>query len=116
LKLYVSVAAVSFFVALSGAMMPGRMMLVTATASRKHGFRARPLMSTSHAALELVMVMVLFTGVRQLITRERLIGGLGIAGALVLVWMGIAAIAYARSANLIIIAGLFAATGIRRFL
>ena len=100
MKLYVSVAVVSFFVALSGAMMPGPMMLATVTASRKHGFRAGPLIATSHAALELVMVMVLFTGARQLLTRERLIGGLGIVGALVLAWMGIAAIAYARSATL----------------
>lgn len=100
MKLYVSVAAVSFFVALSGAMMPDPMMLATVTASRKHGFRAGPLVSASHGALELVMVMVLLAGARQLLTGERLIGGLGIAGALVLVWMGIAAVAYARSATL----------------
>jgi len=98
-KLYASVAAMSFLVALSGAMMPGPMMLVTVTASRKHGLRAGPLISTAHAVLELAMVLILFAGARHLLTHQRFVGGLGILGAMVLVWMGIAAIAYARSAT-----------------
>lgn len=99
MKPYLSVAVVSFLVALSGAMMPGPMMLVTITASRKHGLRAGPLITTAHAALELAMVLMLFAGARQLLTHGRFVGGLGIVGAAVLTWMGIVAILYARSAT-----------------
>ena len=97
---YGGIAVFSFLIGLSGALIPGPMMLATVTSSRKHGYVAGPLISAAHAVQELIMVVALVFGASRLLVNDHLIGGVSFAGAAVLAWMGIAAIRYSRSASL----------------
>jgi len=97
---YGGIAVFSFLIGLSGALIPGPMMLATVTSSRKHGYIAGPLISATHALQELVMVVALVFGASKLLVNDRLIGAVSFTGAAVLAWMGVAAIRYSRSASL----------------
>ncbi len=57
-----SIALSSFVIALSGALSPGPLLVVTMSRSISYGAREGPLISLGHSILELIMVTMLIFG------------------------------------------------------
>jgi len=77
----------SFIIALSGALMPGPVLTITISESTKRGFIAGPLIVLGHAILEISLLVLLVLGFADLINNPALLGIVGIAGGLVLLWI-----------------------------
>ena len=69
--------------------MPGPLLTVTIAESARRGFIAGPLLIVGHAILELLLVVALVLGFREILSSTRVIGAVGILGGLFLVWMGL---------------------------
>jgi threonine/homoserine/homoserine lactone efflux protein len=78
----------SFLVGLSGALMPGPVLVVTVSHATHRGFIVGPLIVLGHAILELALVVGVILGLGQYLVLDPVTGVLGIAGGLVLAWMG----------------------------
>ncbi len=78
----------AFLVGLSGAMAPGPLTAVTVEHTIKKGFKAGPLITFGHGAMELVVVLLFAGGLGSYFASERVGGVIGIIGSLVLFWMG----------------------------
>jgi threonine/homoserine/homoserine lactone efflux protein len=78
----------SFLVGLSGALMPGPVLVVTVSHATRRGFIAGPLIVLGHALLELALVVGISLGLGQYLVLEPVSGVLGIVGGVVLAWMG----------------------------
>ena len=78
----------AFFVALSGALMPGPMLAVTLGHSPRYGWKFGPLAVLGHGILELGLVSLVFLGAGPLLEAEWVQGFVGLAGGVILVWMG----------------------------
>jgi threonine/homoserine/homoserine lactone efflux protein len=84
------IASTSFIIGLSGAMMPGPVLTVTIGEAGRRGFAAGPLIVLGHGILELALVIGLTLGLGALLTREPVIGAIGLVGGAMLLWMGAA--------------------------
>jgi len=78
----------AFIVALSGALMPGPMLAVTLGHSPRYGWKFGPLAVLGHGILELGLVSLVFLGAGPLLKAESVQGVVGLAGGVILVWMG----------------------------
>ncbi|NOY86362.1 MAG: LysE family transporter [Deltaproteobacteria bacterium] len=78
----------SFIVALSGALMPGPLLAVTLGNSPSYGWKFGPLAVLGHGILELGLVSLVFLGAGPLFQARPVQGWIGLAGGLILVWMG----------------------------
>ncbi len=90
----------AFVVGLSGALMPGPVTAVLAEHALKRGFWAAPLVTLGHGLMEVLMVALLSAGVSVYMTGRGPAGVIGIAGGLVLAWMGWGMVRSARSGSL----------------
>ena len=88
----------SFVVALSGALMPGPVLTATISEVMKRGFKAGPLIVAGHAILEICLLVAVVAGLGPWITRNVMMGVLGIGGGGLLVLMGIQMAVTARKA------------------
>ncbi|MBI3945392.1 MAG: LysE family transporter [Armatimonadetes bacterium] len=83
--------AYSLWVALSGALMPGPVLMVTVAGVTARGFGAAPRVVLGHALLELAVVAAIFRGLARVLaesgSRHVVIGVIGLAGAAALLWM-----------------------------
>ena len=77
----------SFIIALSGALMPGPVLAVTITEASRIGLRAGPLIMLGHALLELALFSLLVLGFVHFINHPVVLGVVGVAGGLILLWM-----------------------------
>lgn len=77
-----------WLVGFSGAMMPGPVTTLVVTESARRGFRAGPLVTLGHVAMEIVMVVALYFGLDQLLNQNSVAGAIGVLGGIVLLWMG----------------------------
>ena len=89
-------AAGSFAMALSGALVPGPMFFVTIAGSRRRGFWFGPLVVLGHAAAELLVVTLLLWGLSAILKEPYVRAGIGAVGAAALIWMGTGIIRQAR--------------------
>lgn len=87
----------ALIVGLSGAVMPGPLTAVTAQHALRLGYAAAPLATLGHAFLEAVMVLLLLGSLRHYLAWPPLTAIIGIAGGLVLAWMGYGMISGALS-------------------
>jgi threonine/homoserine/homoserine lactone efflux protein len=94
------VPATSFIVALSGALMPGPLLTVTVGEAARRGFWAGPLIIVGHALLELALVILLLVGVGAWLHRPAVLGLVGVLGAGMLGWMGLALMRASRHSRL----------------
>jgi threonine/homoserine/homoserine lactone efflux protein len=78
----------SFLVGLSGALMPGPVLVVTISHATRRGFIVGPLIVLGHAILELALVIGVILGLGRYLMLEPVTGILGIVGGGVLAWMG----------------------------
>ncbi|MGE5598666.1 MAG: LysE family transporter, partial [Bacteroidota bacterium] len=77
----------SLAVGFSGAMMPGPLLALDIRESVRLGFVAGPLLILGHAALELALVIAILLGFGRLLARDKVKGGISLAGGGVLLWM-----------------------------
>lgn len=82
----------SFVVALSGALMPGPLLVLTIREVANRGFWAGPLLILGHGLVEIALVIALILGLSQLIEVGPVSGIIGMAGGMVLIWMGLSTI------------------------
>jgi len=78
----------SFFIAFSGAAMPGPLMTVTISESARRGFISGPLLMLGHALLELALVILLMYGLAPYLKQDWVFAVIGILGGIMLAWMG----------------------------
>jgi threonine/homoserine/homoserine lactone efflux protein len=90
----------SFLVALSGALMPGPLLTVTVGEAARRGFWAGPLLMVGHALLEGALVILLLVGVAAWLNRPVILGAVGVVGAAMLGWMGLALVKASRHSRL----------------
>jgi len=99
------VAATSFIVALSGAMMPGPLLTVTVGESARRGFWAGPLIIVGHALLEAALVLLLLLGLGTWLNQPPILGMVAVLGAVLLGWMGLLTLKASRRGRLELAAG-----------
>lgn len=85
----VTIAATSFVLGLSGAMMPGPLLTVTIAESLRRGWRAGPLLVLGHAVLEGALVLLLFFGLAELVQRPAVFAVVALVGGALLVVMAL---------------------------
>ncbi len=78
----------AFIVGLSGALMPGPVTAVTVEHSLKRGIVAAPLVTLGHGLMEALIVALLVFGLGRFMEVPGVAGIIGIAGGVVLAWMG----------------------------
>ena len=78
----------AFIIGLSGAMMPGPLLTYVINGSLREGFKAGPLVIVGHALLELILIILLISGLNDLFSNHTFTSIIGIIGGSVLVWMG----------------------------
>lgn len=79
----------SLGLALTGALMPGPLLMVTVAGVAARGFAAAPRVMLGHAVLELGVVAGLFWGLQRVLTHSPwVVGAIGLIGGLVLLRMG----------------------------
>jgi len=83
------IAASSFIIALSGALVPGPLFTMTVSESLRSGFRAGPLIILGHGLLEVCIVLLLLLGVAPVFAGEGARMVIGAAGGAVLIVLGL---------------------------
>ncbi len=83
LALFVS----AFVTALSGALMPGPVLFVTVRHSAAAGRKVGPLVVVGHAVVEIPLMAAVILGLRALLQSDAFVGGVGIAGGVLLLLM-----------------------------
>ncbi|WP_431061893.1 LysE family transporter [Methanobacterium sp.] len=78
----------SFWVGLSGAVVPGPMLTVTISDSVKKGFIAGPIIVLGHITTELALIIVILAGLGWIIGSQPAALIIGIIGGSVLLFMG----------------------------
>lgn len=77
----------AFFIAFSGALIPGPFLTLNISETARHGFKAGPLLVAGHAIAELLLVLALVLGLSRVINQEWLAASVSLAGGLFLLWM-----------------------------
>ncbi len=99
------IALSSFFVAFSGALVPGPLFTITVGESVKRGAVAGPLIIFGHGILELLLVVLLILGVAPFLATEGAKLSIAVIGGAILVVMGAVMVKDARTTKLNIAAG-----------
>jgi threonine/homoserine/homoserine lactone efflux protein len=97
---YLSIFAVSFAVALSGALMPGPLLAAVVAESAGGGFWAGPLISLGHALLEGGLLTLLVLGLGRFMSAPPLVAAITLAGSLFLLYSGISMLRSLRGLTL----------------
>jgi threonine/homoserine/homoserine lactone efflux protein len=103
--IFAGIFSSSFVIALSGALMPGPLLTYTVAESARRGFWAGPIIMLGHGVLELGLVILLLLGIGAILNHPLVMGVVGLAGAIILWWLGYGLISTARSAQLNLSAG-----------
>jgi threonine/homoserine/homoserine lactone efflux protein len=78
----------SFFLALSGALMPGPLLTVTVSESSQRGALVGPMVIFGHSLLEFALVVALLSGLAPFLVRDDVFIVVSLTGGTVLLWMG----------------------------
>ncbi|NIV33794.1 MAG: LysE family transporter [Anaerolineae bacterium] len=78
----------SFIVGLSGALMPGPLLVATIKGTYHYGAIAGPLITLGHGMVELAMVLALAFGLAGFVSNNLVMAVVGSAGGLVLIGLG----------------------------
>ena len=79
----------SFGVGFTGALMPGPLTTLAVRETMRRGFWAGPLLAAGHSLLELPLVIGLALGLSRFLDNDSVKGGIGVAGGIFLLWMGV---------------------------
>lgn len=91
------ILSTSFVTALSGALMPGPVLAITITSVVQVGFIAAVLIILGHSVLELVLVIVMALGLKNVLKNRFVTSAIGILGGSVLLWFAYGMITSAYS-------------------
>jgi len=95
-----AIFASAFVIGLSGAMMPGPLLTASIGYSVTEGFLSGgPLLILGHAILELLLVVLVVSGMGPLLSRPKVGAVIGVVGGAVLGWMGYGMLAFALSGD-----------------
>lgn len=94
------IAASSFVIALSGALVPGPLFSITVSESAQKGFRAGPMIILGHGLLEIAIGFLLVFEITPFLSGEKAKMYIGLIGGFVLIVMGGMLIRDARTAQL----------------
>jgi threonine/homoserine/homoserine lactone efflux protein len=78
----------AFLIGLSGAMMPGPVLVATINRSARMGFKAGLLVVIGYAAIELVLIAAILLGLGSLLERQEVIQPILLGGGAMLVFLG----------------------------
>jgi threonine/homoserine/homoserine lactone efflux protein len=93
-------AVTSFIVGLTGAMMPGPVLIATILQSTKKGYVAGPLVTLGHAVAELILTVFLIRALAFIVGSLEFRVILGLIGGTTLLWMGSEALRYSKEATI----------------
>ena len=82
-----TIFGVAFMTGLSGAVMPGPLLVVAVQQAVRQGAIAGPLLMIGHGALELVAVILLALGLIRFARSPVATGAIGLLGGAVLIWL-----------------------------
>lgn len=82
----------AFVIGLSGAMMPGPLLTYVVNGSLREGFISGPLIITGHVILELLLVILLLSGLNAVFASDYFAAVIGIIGGVVLILMALSMI------------------------
>jgi len=85
----VVIAVSSFMIALSGAMVPGPLFTITVSESARRGASTGPYLILGHALLELLIIVLVLSGLAPFLKHETTRYVISLAGGSMLVVMGI---------------------------
>jgi len=91
---------IAFITGFSGAMMPGPMLVLVIGQTGAQGMGAVWAIVGGHAMLEIVTVLLLMAGLRQVLQRPALRGAIGLIGGAFLAYMGIDMMLHAHAVSL----------------
>lgn len=77
-----------FITSLSGALMPGPVLIVTVSEATKRGFIAGPLIVLGHVLVESIIIVGLLLGLGAFLQLKLVLVTIGILGGAALTWMG----------------------------
>lgn len=80
---------IGFFIALSGALIPGPLLAYVVAKSSTHGAQTGPLAVSGHVLVELVLLSLIALGLGVVLSNDLFVAGIGLAGGLLLVVMGV---------------------------
>jgi len=93
----VAVTALSFFAALSGAVVPGPVFVVVVSESLKKGVKAGPLIVAGHLAIEAIIIAAILLGLDALLNSAQATKAISYVGGAVFLVMGVILINAARN-------------------
>lgn len=70
----------AFIIGFSGALMPGPMLGITINGSLKKGWKAGPLIVLGHGILEIILVITMTFGLKDLFANQTVAGVIGLIG------------------------------------
>ena len=82
------VFASAFVIGLSGAMMPGPVLVATVNRSARMGFKAGPLIVLGHAIIEAALVLAILMGLGTILERPAVMNPVMLGGGAMLVILG----------------------------
>jgi threonine/homoserine/homoserine lactone efflux protein len=82
-----TVFGVAFATGLSGAVMPGPLLIVDVQEALKQGAIAGPLLMIGHGLLELAAILLLILGLIRFARSPAVTGTIGLLGGLILIWL-----------------------------
>jgi threonine/homoserine/homoserine lactone efflux protein len=96
-----AIFATSFVVSLSGALMPGPLFTLTVRETLRSGFWVGPVVTLGHGLIELVLVIALAIGLKEVLGEEGpATAAIAFFGGLFLLWMGYQMVRTAPRAHL----------------
>ena len=99
------IAVSSFMIALSGALVPGPLFTITVSESARRGASSGPLLILGHAILEILIIILILSGLSPYLKHEATRYVISLAGGSMLVLMGIMILKDLRSLRLDLSAG-----------
>lgn len=94
------IAASSFIVALSGALVPGPLFTVTVSESLRRGFKAGPLIILGHGLLEIALIVLLVSKVTPFLLYDGTRIFIFLSGGILLITMGLMLLKDSRNAHI----------------
>lgn len=95
----------SFVIGLSGAMMPGPVLVVVIGQTPRRGFWTGPLVVLGHGVLESFLVAVVILGMAEFFSSSAVLSTVAVIGGVVLLYMGVGMLRSAGGLSLIADAG-----------
>lgn len=90
---------IGFFIALSGALIPGPLLAYTVAKSSTYGARTGPIMVAGHVLVELVVLALISFGLGVVLISQTFQVVLGLAGGLLLIILGVSGISKLRQSS-----------------